>query len=76
MILPAWNRDKTTVLAGLPMNGVRLAPAAVLLHFEPIGGVPTVLGRAIIPLFAISAFEINDHPHRIVSSLCIPDPLN
>ena len=50
--------------AGLPMHGMRLAPATVFFHLEPIGGSPSILGGAVVALFALGTLEIDYDPHE------------
>ena len=42
------------------MRRMLAAPAAELAQFQPVGLRLTVLGRRIIPLFAITALHGND----------------
>ena len=42
------------------MRRMLAAPAAELAQFQPVGLRLTVLGRRIIPLFAITALQRND----------------
>ena len=39
------------------------AEAAVLLHFKPLGRLLLVLGRAVVPAFALAAGHLNNVAH-------------
>src|SRR3954447_17243458 len=43
--------------AGLAVQGVPVVAGAELLHLEPVGVVPTVLLRDVVPLLALRARE-------------------
>src|SRR3954471_17563742 len=45
------------LLAGLPVRGVRAAPAAVLLELDAVGRVPLRLLRLVVPPLALGARE-------------------
>jgi hypothetical protein len=49
------------------MPRVLAAEAAILAHLQPFGGLPLVLGRAVIPAFALGTRQGNDVAHLLCS---------
>src|SRR4051794_9107229 len=56
-LLTRLPRHARSGLPSLPMRGVRLAPAAVLLELDPVGRVPLRFVRLIVPPLALRAGE-------------------
>ena len=50
-------------LFGLLMHGVLAVKLAVFLFFKTTGSISFLLGRRVIPAFALRAFQCNDFTH-------------
>src|SRR5438874_804927 len=63
---PLWS---TGSLLRLFVRGVLATPPAVLLHLEPIGMRPLVLGGRVVPSLTRAARERDDVAHRLLRDL-------